>query len=264
MRLKTKYLVLISQLHTTAALNTKINEIPSITSLATTTVVTVVENKIPNVSKTDYNTKVSEIENKITINHDHDKYITTQEFNKLTSEHFTARLAQANLASKSDSDNLVKMTEFDDKLKNLNKNVISNKTKNVLLENELNELSKKVKARSTKGLTKDLINKFSILNGAKYFSSAIFRNDQYLYQLEKYIKYFSDTTRIDLWKSNGMSEKNIKNITKSNRHFAPAFVDHHVLPDINFNGQCLINNNISIPKKVIYIYILKVYIYYMF
>ena len=163
MRLKTKYLVLISQPHTTAALNTKINEIPSITSLATTTAVTAVENKIPNVSKTDYNTKVSEIENKITINHDHDKYITTQEFNKLTSEHFTARLAQPNLANKSDSDNLVKMAEFDDKLKNLNKNVISNKAKNVLVENELNELSKKVKAISTKGLTKDLVNKFSIL-----------------------------------------------------------------------------------------------------
>ena len=35
------------------------------------------------VKKTDYNTKISEIEKKIT-DHDHDKYITTQEFNKLT------------------------------------------------------------------------------------------------------------------------------------------------------------------------------------
>ena len=29
---------------------------------------------------------------------------------------------------------------------------------------------------SAKGLTKDLINKFSILNGAKYFSVRIFQN----------------------------------------------------------------------------------------
>ena len=36
---------------------------------------------------------------------------------------------------------------------------------------------------------------------------------------------------------------------------APIFVDHHVLQDINFNGHCLINNNITIPKKVINIYI---------
>ena len=35
---------------------------------------------------------------------------------------------------------------------------------------------KKVKIISTKGLTKDLINKFSILNGAKYFSLELFQN----------------------------------------------------------------------------------------
>ena len=52
-----------------------------------------------------------------------------------------------------------------------------------------------------------------------------------------------------------MSEENIKNITKPGSYFAPTFVDHHVLPDINFNGHCLINNNISISKKVTNIYI---------
>ena len=51
-----------------------------------------------------------------------------------------------------------------------------------------------------------------------------------------------------------MSEENIENITKSDSNFAPAFVNHHVLPDMNFNGHCLINN-ISIPKKVIDLYI---------
>ena len=34
---------------------------------------------------------------------------------------------------------------------------------------------KKVKAIATKGLTRDLINKFSVLNGAKYFSLGTFR-----------------------------------------------------------------------------------------
>ena len=48
-----------------------------------------------------------------------------------------------------------------------------NKTKDVLVENELNELAEKVNAISTRGLTKDLINKFSILNEAKYFSRNI-------------------------------------------------------------------------------------------
>ena len=50
-----------------------------------------------------------------------------------------------------------------------------------------------------------------------------------------------------------MSEENIENVTKPDSNFAPTFVDHHVLPDINFNGHCLINN-IYIPKKVINIY----------
>ena len=51
-----------------------------------------------------------------------------------------------------------------------------------------------------------------------------------------------------------MSEESIENITKSESNIAPTFVDHHVLPDINFNENCLINN-IYIPKKVINIYI---------
>ena len=52
-----------------------------------------------------------------------------------------------------------------------------------------------------------------------------------------------------------MSEENIENITKSSSNFATIFVDHHVLPDVNFSGHCLIENNISIPKKVINLYI---------
>ena len=44
---------------------------------------------------------------------------------------------------------------------------------------------------------------------------------------------------IDSWKSNGTSEENIENITKSDSNFEPTFVDHHVLPGISFNGHCL-------------------------
>ena len=52
-----------------------------------------------------------------------------------------------------------------------------------------------------------------------------------------------------------MSEKNIENITTSDSNFAPNFTDHHVLPDINFNGHCLMSDNISIPKNIINLYI---------
>ena len=64
---------------------------------------TAVENKIPDTSnlvrKTDYNTKITEIEKKLT-DHNHDKYITTTEFNKLATDTFNARIVQANLVKK--------------------------------------------------------------------------------------------------------------------------------------------------------------------
>ena len=64
------------------------DKIPDITNLATKTALNAVEIKIPSVNnlvkKTDYNAKIEEIEKKIT-DHNHDKYITTPEFNKLTS-----------------------------------------------------------------------------------------------------------------------------------------------------------------------------------
>ena len=63
------------------------------------------------------NTKISEVENKVP---DHDKCITNQKFNKLTTENFPARLAQANLKSK---------TDFDNRLISFNKRTTSNKIK---------------------------------------------------------------------------------------------------------------------------------------
>ena len=51
-----------------------------------------------------------------------------------------------------------------------------------------------------------------------------------------------------------MSEEDTENITKSDSNFGTTFANHHVLLDINFNGHCLINN-ISVPKKLINLYI---------
>ena len=55
--------------------------------------------------------------------------------NVLLFKNFTARLAQTNLARKSDIANFVKRTDFDGKLKQkLNKKVTSNKTKHDFLK----------------------------------------------------------------------------------------------------------------------------------
>ena len=80
--------------------NAKVTEIegkiPCISGLATNSELTAVENKIPDVNslvkKADYNTKISDIEKKI-IDHNHDKYNTTPEFNTLAVDVFNGRLA---------------------------------------------------------------------------------------------------------------------------------------------------------------------------
>ena len=61
------------------------------------------------------NAKISKVEYKII---DNSKYITTQEFNKLTTENLTIRLKQAGFVNESD---------FDNKLKNFNKKMTFNK-----------------------------------------------------------------------------------------------------------------------------------------
>ena len=66
--------------------------------------------------------------NKNVTDHDYNKYIITSEFYKLTTESLASRLTQTNLVTK---------TDFDNKLISLNTNVNSNKTKHVLVENEL-------------------------------------------------------------------------------------------------------------------------------
>ena len=96
------------------------------------------------------------------------------------------------------------------------------------------------------------MNKFCILNGSKNLYSQVLQNYLVFIPAKNYIKYFHGTTQIYLRKSNGMSEKNIENITKADSNFASTFADHHVLPDINFNQHRFINNNISIPQKSIY------------
>ena len=109
----------ITNLDTNASLNAKINEvqveIPNITNLTTTSALIVVKNKknsaSNSVNKTDYNTNITEIEKKI-IDHNHNKCITTPEFNKLTAKNFTARLKQANLAIKNDIASFVKKDRF--------------------------------------------------------------------------------------------------------------------------------------------------------
>ena len=74
------------------------------------------------------NTKISEVENKIA---DNSIYFTTQKLNKLTVQNLSARLKQADL---------VKKTDFDNKLTSFNRRIASNKPKYLEVQNKLNSL----------------------------------------------------------------------------------------------------------------------------
>ena len=81
---------------------------------------------------TTLNTNISEVENEIP---NHDKYVSTPEFNKLAAESFAARLKEADLVSK---------TFFANKLTRFNKQITSNKTKHLEVQNKLNSLITKI------------------------------------------------------------------------------------------------------------------------
>ena len=75
--------------------------------------------------KTDYNTNITQIEKKIT-DHNHNKYITTLEFNTLAADVFNEALARANLVKKAD---------LDATLSSFNKKISVNKSKHLLVKN---------------------------------------------------------------------------------------------------------------------------------
>ena len=219
--------------------NTKITEIegkiPDISNLATKTALTTVANKIPSVSnlikKTDCNTKVTEIENKLN-NHNYDKYIDNSEFNKLTSDVFNARLSQANLITR---------TDFDAKLSSLTRKPTENKTKHLLVENELKKLK-----------TFDSI----YFIGKSHFEEDGTQNYLVFQRLNKYFNVISNTGYISSWKSKGLSAESIKPPTTSDNSLTPALSYCGTKTRVEVTGSCFKQSKISYTRgKVVSIYI---------
>ena len=150
--------------------------------------------------KTDYNAKITEIENKLN-NHNHDKYITTPEFNTLAADVFNARLGQANLVTKTGA-----------KLSILSKKITSNKSKHLLVKNELKKLK-----------TFDSI----YYRGKSHFEEDGTQNSLVFQPLNKYFKLTANTLYISSWKSMGFSDENIT---------APITSDCKLNPQLNYFG----------------------------
>ena len=179
---------------------------------------TAVENKIPNISsvvkKTEYDTKITEIEKKLT-DHNHDKYITTPEFNNLAADVFNARLPQANLITK---------TDFDAKLSSLNRKITQNKSKHLLVENELNKL-------------KTFDSGYFI--GKSHFEEDGTQNYLVFQPINRYFKVIANTKYISSWKSKWLSGKSIKSPATSDNSLSPLidYLDNKIR--LKFNGGSL-------------------------
>ena len=184
--------------------------------------------------KTDYSskiTKISEIESKVN-DHNHDKYITTPEFNTLAARIFNARLAQANLVTKAD---------FDAKLQSLNKNINPNKTKHLLVEYEI----------------KKKLNNFD----AAYFGGKNYLGDNgiqnYLvFQLVNRCFKKIGKTKTSSWKSKGLFAEVLKPPTINNNSLAPKleYIDEKKF--VKFNGSSLIKHDgLTSNKKIVNVYI---------
>ena len=118
----------VSDLVKKSALKAVENKIPNISSLATASALTAVENKVPNftslVKKRDFYSKITEVERKIpNISGLANNSALTAVENKIP-----------------DGTSLVTKTDFDAKLKAISDRVAKNKSKDLLLDNELTKL----------------------------------------------------------------------------------------------------------------------------
>ena len=118
------------------------------------------------------------------------------------------------------------------------------KANHVPAEKELNELSNKVKAISTKVL----INGYKILNGSRYFSSATLQIHLSIVYIKKYFKLFTNFRLFVI----GLSEESDEIITTSDSNFAATLINCYPMPDIRFNKNCIIND-----LEYIYILVIK-------
>ena len=206
------------------------NKISDISGLATKTALATVENKIPSISglvkKTDYDTKITNIKN-ILNNHNHDKYVATSEFNALAANVFDARLAQANLITK---------TDFDAKLSSLNRKITANKTKHFLNDDDL-----------------------SYYRGKQYFDEGSGKQNYLVFlPINKYFKLNSVVNTADYvlpWQSKGLSDESIKPPTTSDNSLNPELNYYGTKTKIKFTGSCLKqSSHIFTHKNVVNIY----------
>ena len=164
------------------------------------------------------------------------KYITTPEFNTMAADVFKARLVAQIY--------LIRKPEFDSKLKGISDRVTKNKSKYLLVENELKKLQK--------------------FDAAYFRGKSHFEDDgtqnylvfQPMYRYFKRIAGVGSVNYIYFWKSKGLSDEGLDSITASNYKITPKLSFYSPKTRVEFNGNCLKQDKVTYyPGKIVNIYI---------
>ena len=170
-----------------------------------------------------YDTIISEIEKKLT-DHNHDKYIAAPKLNKFTAN---ARLTKANL---------ITTTDFDNKLMSFNKKQLSNKTRHMLVKNELKKLQ--------------------TFNSIYFGVKSHFEEDgaqNYLVFQVMYISFsgVDSGNYIYIWKCKGLSDERINFIATSNYTITSKLSYYGTKTKVEFNGSCLKEHKTTYNQRTI-------------
>ena len=127
---------------------------------------------------------------------------------------------------------MITKTDFDAKLLSLNRKITANKSKHLLVENELNKLK-----------TFDS----SYFIGKSHFEEDGVQNYLVFQPITRYFKVIGNTNMVSSRKSKGLSAETIKPPTTSDNSLTPAVSYCGTKTRVKFTGSCL-----KQPKNFIY------------
>ena len=121
---------------------------------------------------------------------------------------------------------MITKTDFDAKLSSLNKKITQNKTKHLLVENELSKL-------------KTFDSRYFI--GKSHFEEDDVQNYLVFQPIVKYFKVntITNTDYVSSWKSKGLSAESIKPPTTSDNSLTPELNYYGTKTRVKFTGSCL-------------------------
>ena len=119
---------------------------------------------------------------------------------------------------------MITKTDFDAKLLSLNRKITANKTKNLLVENELNKLK-----------TFDL----SYFIGKSHFEEDDTQNYLEFQPMKRYFRVTANTDYVSSWKSKGLSVETIKPPTISDNSLTPVVSFYGTKTRVKVSGSCL-------------------------